>query len=427
MKPIIKVEKLSKRYLIGEAQHSYSTLRESLSNAVRAPFKRNANNSKEAGNVFWALKDISFEVHPGEIVGIIGRNGAGKSTLLKLLSRITEPTTGRAELYGRVGSLLEVGTGFHPELTGRENIFLNGSILGMSQEEIASRFDEIVAFAEMEKFLDTPVKRYSSGMYMRLAFAVAAHLESEILVVDEVLAVGDAKFQKKCLDKMQDVGEHGRTVLFVSHNMSAVTRLCQRAILLDDGQVVKDDRSDRVASFYLRSGLASPAAREWNDLSKAPGNELVRLCAVRVLNKASQISGTIDIREPIKIEIEYYNYANDRNPYANIQLFDENGICIFASGDFTNMSWRHQPRRFTGRVNSSCTIPGNFLSEGQVTVLVALTTQNPSEMLAIEPDVVSFLVVDNSQGDGARGEYVGAFPGVVRPLLDWQVNCKSEV
>jgi len=282
MRLIITAENLGKQYRLGTQQAAYATLRETIANAVRRPDKtRNGN----ATGTFWALRDINFEIQEGEVVGIIGRNGAGKSTLLRILSRVTEPTTGRVKLRGRVGSLLEVGTGFHPELTGRENIFLNGAILGMKKAEIVRKFDEIVAFAEIEKFIDTPVKRYSTGMYLRLAFAVAAHLEPDVLLVDEVLAVGDASFQRKCLDKMKVVGEDGRTVLFVSHNMPAVTRLCERIILLDEGRVVADGPAHKVASLYLQSGLGTMAVREWKDRTKAPGNEIVRLCAVRVINE----------------------------------------------------------------------------------------------------------------------------------------------
>jgi lipopolysaccharide transport system ATP-binding protein len=235
MQPIIRVQDLSKLYYLGRSAAAYSTFREAVVDIARLPL-RYLRRAEEPRSI-WALKDISFEIEPGDVVGIIGRNGAGKSTLLKVLSRITEPTTGRVELYGRVASLLEVGTGFHPELTGRENIYLNGSILGMSRKEISAKFDEIVAFAEVEKFIDTPVKRYSSGMYVRLAFAVAAHLEPEILIVDEVLAVGDAAFQKKCLGRMRDVASAGRTVLFVSHNMAAVSALCTKAMVLWEGMV----------------------------------------------------------------------------------------------------------------------------------------------------------------------------------------------
>src|SRR5687767_2798248 len=254
MRPIIRVRGLGKQYARGGKKESYSTLRESLVRSVRAPLHALTRRSEEANNLFWALKDVHFDIMPGDVVGIVGRNGAGKSTLLKLLSRITEPTTGRAEMFGRVGSLLEVGTGFHSELTGRENIFLNGAILGMKRSEIARKFDEIVDFAEVEEFLDTPVKRYSSGMYMRLAFAVAANLEPEILVVDEVLSVGDAEFQKKCLGKMQSVSRlEGRTVLFVSHNLTAVTQLCTRGFLLSYGELVHTGTALDVVEKYLMS------------------------------------------------------------------------------------------------------------------------------------------------------------------------------
>lgn len=276
---VIKVENLGKRYRLGQRGASYATLRDTLTSLFRWRKAKGIEPSADphiAGTTpstqyIWALKDVSFEAKRGEVIGIIGRNGAGKTTLLKILSRITEPTGGRAEIQGRVGSLLEVGTGFHPELTGKENIYLNGAILGMRKKEIESKFDKIIAFSEIEKFIDTPVKFYSSGMYVRLAFAVAAHLEPAILLVDEVLAVGDAAFQKKCLGKMEDVAKIGRTVFFVSHNMPAVTRLCQRTILLDEGQIIEDGPSHQVVSSYLQSGTGTSAAREWADLTKAPG------------------------------------------------------------------------------------------------------------------------------------------------------------
>jgi lipopolysaccharide transport system ATP-binding protein len=275
MRSIITVENLSKEYRLGTRNAAYGTLRDSIVRGFRAPFKRFQSPEKNGMETIWALKDVSFAVKPGEVVGIIGRNGAGKSTLLKILSRIVEPTTGNVKLYGRVGSLLEVGTGFHPELSGRENIYLNGAILGMKRAEIEAKFDEIVAFAEIEKFIDTAVKHYSSGMYMRLAFAVAAHLEPEILIVDEVLAVGDAVFQKKCLGKMGDVAREGRTVLFVSHNIPAVLGLCQRAILLDAGQVVVDEEAKKGVDRYLqemqkvsRTPLAQRTDRQGNQRIK---------------------------------------------------------------------------------------------------------------------------------------------------------------
>jgi lipopolysaccharide transport system ATP-binding protein len=428
----VRVENLSKLYRIGQFG-GYKTIRETLMNVAYAPFRHirsithqpSAISHELSANSIWALKDVSFEIKRGEAVGIIGKNGSGKTTILKILSRITAPTEGSVEIHGRVGSLLEVGTGFHPELTGRENIYLNGAVIGMKKAEVERKFDEIVAFSEIEKFLDTPVKRFSSGMYVRLAFAVAAHLEPEILIVDEVLAVGDAPFQKKCLGKMGDVTKEGRTVVFVSHNMASITRLCPRAILLDQGEILRDGPSYQVVSGYLDSGLGTMAAREWLDLSKAPGNDVVRLCAVRVRNEAGNVTDSVDIRESVKIEIEYYNFANERFPYANIQLFNEDGICLFASGDFNNMSWRHTPRKFTGKVISTCTIPGNFLSEGRMSILVGLTTHNPNQVYVIERDAVSFVMVDHSQGDGVRGEYTGHFPGVVRPLLRWHIDCDS--
>src|SRR5438477_1767091 len=245
MEPIIKVQNLGKQYRIGSDRSAYSTLRETLVSKFRSPLN---GRNRSAHKKIWALSDVGFEINPGEVVGIIGRNGAGKSTLLKILSRVTEPTTGRVELHGRVGSLLEVGTGFHPELSGRENVFLNGAILGMSRTEIARKFDEIVAFAEVEKFIDTPVKRYSSGMYLRLAFAVAAHLEPEILVLDEVLAVGDAAFQNKCLGKMKEVRQQGRTILFVSHNMAAIQQMCSRAFLIESGRLSEEGTAVSVAA-----------------------------------------------------------------------------------------------------------------------------------------------------------------------------------
>ena len=267
----IRVQGLSKQFRIPATQEAYHTLRDVVTQRLKSLVWRDHRDASETSEMVWALKNLSFEVKPGEVVGIIGRNGAGKSTLLKILSRITEPTSGFAEISGPVGSLLEVGTGFHPELTGRENIFLNAAILGMKKVEIGRKFDEIVEFAEVSKFIDTPVKHYSSGMYLRLAFAVAAHLEPEVLIVDEVLAVGDARFQKKCLNKMQDVGKQGRTVLFVSHNMQAIARLCPRTILLDDGGIIEDGPSHKVVRAYLNSGPSTIASREWSDAAKAPG------------------------------------------------------------------------------------------------------------------------------------------------------------
>jgi lipopolysaccharide transport system ATP-binding protein len=420
----IRCEGIAKQYRTGERER-YRTLRDVITDAATAPFRRvrsvlQASSNGNAGNEenrFWALKDVSFEIKRGEVTGIIGRNGAGKSTLLKILSRITDPTRGSADIWGRVGSLLEVGTGFHPELTGRDNIFLNGAILGMRKTEIVRKFDEIVGFAEVEKFIDTPVKRYSSGMYMRLAFAVAAHLELEILMVDEVLAVGDASFQKKCLNKMQSLSEHGRTVLLVSHNMSSVTRLCERTILLDDGCVACHGRSHEVVSVYLQSGVGASAQRQWDKIETAPGNDVVRLRAVRVRTENGEVTDTIDIRRPIGIEMEFDVLKPGRFLVPNLHFVNEEGVYLFVASDH-DPKWQRRPRP-TGRFISTAWIPENLLSEGTLMVGAAVSTMDPVVVHFFERDAVAFHVVDSLDGDSARGEYAGPVPGVVRPLLKW--------
>jgi lipopolysaccharide transport system ATP-binding protein len=421
MKPIITVENIAKQYRIGTREAGYGTLREAIVDLVGAPVRRLRNRNGGAANqMIWALKDVTFEVNPGEIVGIIGRNGAGKSTLLKVLSRITEPSKGAVKLYGRIASLLEVGTGFHPELTGRENIFLNGAILGMKKLETARKFDEIVAFSEVEKFIDTPVKRYSSGMYLRLAFAVAAHLEPEILIVDEVLAVGDANFQRKCLDKMENVGRQGRTVLFVSHNMPAVMRLCPRAILLDAGRVVSDGPSTQVLGSYLGSGAGTAAVRTWPDLNTAPGNKIVRLCAVRVFTESRDLSVALDIRKPIGIEMEYEVLQSGYALVPNYHVYNEEGVCVFVASEPSPA--RPGPARPVGRYVSTAWIPGNLLSEGTLFVGAAISTMDPVTVHVFERNVVAFQIVDSMDGDSARGEYAGPMPGVIRPLLQWTTS-----
>jgi len=427
----IRCEGLAKQYRIGERE-SYKTLRDLVTEAFTAPFRRLRGGSghsfegRSEGETptIWALKDVSFEIKRGEVVGIIGRNGAGKSTLLRILSRITEPTRGSADIWGRVGSLLEVGTGFHPELTGRDNIFLNGAILGMKKNEIARKFDEIVAFAEVEKFIDTPVKRYSSGMYMRLAFAVAAHLELEILLVDEVLAVGDASFQKKCLNKMHSLREHGRTVLLVSHNMTSVTRLCERTILLDGGSVTCDGPSHEVVSVYLKSGIGTSAQRQWDDVQAAPGNDVVRLRAVRVKTESGEVTETVDIRHPIGIEMEFDVLKPGYDLVPNFHFVNEEGVYLFAASDH-DPHWRRRPRP-EGKFISTAWIPGNFLSEGTLVLGAAISTMDPVKVHFYERDTVAFHVVDSLDGDSARGDYAGPFPGVVRPLLKWTTQYSGE-
>jgi lipopolysaccharide transport system ATP-binding protein len=424
-KTIIRVEHLGKRYRIGPRE-SYKTIRDAITNIAAAPLRRlmRGSNSSNGDEYFWALKDVSFEVEPGEVVGIIGRNGTGKSTLLKILSQITLPTTGSVELHGRVSSLLEVGTGFHPELTGRENIYLSGSILGMKRREIDEKFDDIIKFAEVEKFLDTPAKRYSSGMYVRLAFAVAAHLEPEILLVDEVLAVGDASFQKKCLSKMQSVGEEGRTVLFVSHNMQAITRLCPRTILLDAGSVIHDGPSPQVVNTYLRSSIGTTSAREWPDIGKAPGNDIVRLLAVRVRADDGEIADAVDIRKPVGIEMEYEVLKSGNVLVPKYHFSNEGGVYVFGAMDH-DPTWKRRPRP-KGRYVSTALIPGNMLAEGTMIVSASIYTWIPFTSHFLEQDAVAFEVIDTLDGDSARGDYAGPMAGVVRPLLHWKTQIRSE-
>jgi lipopolysaccharide transport system ATP-binding protein len=422
----IRVEGLSKQYYIGRSP-KFSTIREKIVDNFKAPFRRAGNlmrgqatGAAELHEAIWALKDVCFEIKPGESVGIIGRNGAGKSTLLKILSRITQPTAGYADIYGRVGALLEVGTGFHPELTGRENVYLNGSILGMARTEIDRKFDEIVDFSEVEKFIDTPIKHYSSGMTVRLAFAVAAHLEPEILVIDEVLSVGDAAFQKKCLNKMEDVEQSGRTILFVSHNMPAVTRLCSRAIFLQQGQLLMDGPSAEVVGAYLNSGLGTTAAREWNELKQAPGDDVVRLRAVRVRAEDGEVKEAVDIRKPVRLEMEYDLFESGFKQMPYFIVLNQEGTTVFTSID-TDPEWRQKPRP-AGHYTSTAWIPGNYLAEGTHFVSAALRSQDPMIRRFHEREAIAFHVVDSTEGDSVRGDHGGHLGGVVRPFLKWETE-----
>ena len=414
----VRVEGLSKQYRIGLRQKDPGTLRDHIVGNLKSLFGRNGHSalSKNAGT-FWALKDVSFEVKQGEVLGIIGRNGAGKSTLLKMLSRITQPTRGRIEIDGRVSALLEVGTGFHGELTGRENIYLNGTILGMKRAEVTRKFDEIVAFAEVEQFIDTPVKHYSSGMYLRLAFAVAAHLEPEILIVDEVLAVGDAAFQKKCLGKMSGVAKEGRTIFFVSHNMPAVTRLCERVICLEEGNLCRDGVSHEVVKAYLHSEFGTMASREWLDPGKAPGGEVARLRSARVHTEDGESTEKIDIRRKVGLEIEYDVIKPGYKLMPVVCLYNEEGVRLFDSLEH-DPAWRGRMRP-TGRYRSTAWIPGNYLAEGTMFVDVGLVTVDPEIQQFFVRQAVAFLVIDSCDGDSARGDYAGPYAGVVRPLLNW--------
>jgi len=399
---VILGEGLGKSYQRGARQESW-LLRDHLSRVLKSPlsmFRRGKNDT------FWALKDVSLDVRQGEVLGLIGRNGAGKSTLLKILSRITKPTTGRAEIYGRVGSLLEVGTGFHPELTGRENAYLSGAILGMSKSEITRKFDEIVAFAELDAFIDTPVKHYSSGMYVRLAFAVAAHLEPEILFVDEVLAVGDAAFQKKCLGRMGTVAKQGRTIIFVSHNTAALQKLCTRIAWLNGGHLIETGEPRKIIDRYLQTNAVANLTSEWDDNREAPGNECVRLRSVRVLPQTKP-GEPLTVHTGVQIEFVYRNYVPGMVLNVSMILNNIEEICIFASySDFA-------PRP-AGLMHHTVTIPGDLLNAGYYYVNMIIV-KDASAGILFQSNVVGFEVVEGE----VTGNWYGKDPGATRPKLNW--------
>lgn len=423
MSPVISVENLSKKYIIAhQKQERHTALRDVLADGARRfahklthPFA--VPESDPSHEEFWALKDVSFDIQQGDRVGIIGRNGAGKSTLLKILSRITEPTSGKIRIRGRVASLLEVGTGFHPELTGRENIFLNGAILGMSKAEIKSKFDEIVSFAEVERFLDTPVKRYSSGMYVRLAFAVAAHLEPEILIVDEVLAVGDAQFQKKCLGKMEDVGKEGRTVLFVSHNMAMISNLCQKGILLEGGIISNLGEVSKVIQQYYQNSNKKDEVS-----SRRIGSEIVELLGVEFVGLSENFEATI--HDEITIRMTYkIKKAIDARCVPNFHFFAPDGSYIFVS------SANDIAKLLPGVYRADCRVPGGLLNEGAYFVGVAITSHFDSgtyEVDFFERNALTFNMIDPMDARSNRYGYAGPVPGILRPKLDWHVSKEDE-
>jgi lipopolysaccharide transport system ATP-binding protein len=415
---VISGDGLGKQYRLGEYHASYGTLRDALVEFVR---RHGRQREPRAPETIWAVEDASFEIRRGEVLGLIGSNGAGKSTLLKLLTRIVSPTRGTAEIVGRVGSLLEVGTGFHPELTGRENVYLNGAILGMRRREITAKFEEIVEFSGVEQFIDTPVKRYSSGMYVRLAFAVAAHLEPEILLVDEVLAVGDAEFQRRCLGRMETMGEAGRTVIFVSHNMQAIAQLCDRAILLDHGRIALDGPSGEVVAHYLQSGLGSGSHRRWPDDVTAPGNELVRLRSARVVNTSGEILDAADVREPVGIEIRFRVLRRGEPVRPKFKLVDRRGDVAFNAWD-TGARW--DAPADPGEYVATAWIPANLLNEGLYSADIAVCSIEAPKLHHHfqERSALAFHVQDPGLGDSARGQFTGQWRGVLRPLLDWTVE-----
>lgn len=418
----IKAEGIGKRYYIGELQR-YKALRDTLTDILKSPLRLFSGSGRSRRKeAFWALKEVGFEIKRGEAIAIIGRNGAGKSTLLKVLSRITAPTEGMADIYGRVGSLLEVGTGFHPELTGGENIYLNGAILGMKKKEIKSKFDQIVAFSEVEKFIDTPVKHYSSGMYIRLAFAVASHLEPEILLVDEVLAVGDAHFQKKCLGKMQDVSGQGRTVVFVSHNMLAVKNLCSKGIVLDKGKIVcVDDVSVAIEKYLADKSLLSGEV-SWKSPENAPGNHLLRLKAVRIVAD-EQVTATPSINQDIEVQVDYWNLKNNGRRFLSIHLFNSLGFQLITTFNKKTASLTYDPWAYKGYpiglFRTSCTIPKFLLNTGIHSINLYINGTMASDTIVVKLGVISFDAQDDLD---MRTEYSGEWPGAIRPKLAWKTE-----
>ncbi len=414
----VEVNHIGKRYRIGVTSKQYNTLRETLTGLVHNP-KDRINKKMDENNSFWALKDVNFKVEEGKAIGIIGRNGAGKSTLLKILSRVTEPTEGNAVIRGRVGSLLEVGTGFHPELTGRENIFLNGAILGMKRSEIEKKMDEIIAFSEVEKFVDTPVKRYSSGMYLRLAFSVAAHLEPEILVVDEVLAVGDAEFQRKCLGKMSDVANQGRTVLFVSHNMSAIMRLTDQTLVLEKGKVAMQAPTADAVDYYLSQGFSQEGQREWkeDELEKNPAP--FHPIRIRVLSNTGLVSDTIRSTEPAYIEFEYQIDEDICGLRVGLYIISTRGEFILTSFDVDDHeNYEKFSIRKAGKYISRCTIPADFLNEGRFVIGVNASIFKIRTYFHDEQALVF-----NVNGTGAPGtQWPEPRTGMIRPRLYWEIE-----
>lgn len=421
----ISVENLSKQYRLGVIGNR--TLYEDLNRwwaRVRGlpdPLAKigEVDHGNRTDGLLWALQNVSFQLQQGEALGVIGRNGAGKSTLLKVLSKVTGPTSGQIKLRGRIASLLEVGTGFHPELTGRENIYLNGAILGMSRDEIKKKFDEIIAFSEVEKFVDTPVKRYSSGMYVRLAFAVAAHLDPEIMVVDEVLAVGDAAFQRKCLGKLSENAGEGRTVLFVSHNMAAINRLCSRAILLEKGQLIADGPSAEITARYLSGAAEENGVRVWDE-GEAPGTRELRLIKVTLFDNDEVPKSVFDVNEEINMRF-IYKVGVPNTSFRLSLVFKTQGIAAFSSIEPSELT-----RSEEGIYSSVVKIPAHLLSESEYSVSVSAfaSASGKKHYLSLR-DAIYFQVYDSMTNPSARGDYTQNLAGVIRPFLKWTLPQKE--
>lgn len=424
---VIKVEHLGKKFIIGhQTGERYTALRDVVANNAKGVIRRAKQlvrqEKREVATTeeFWALKNVNFEINAGDRVGIIGRNGAGKSTLLKILSRITDPTEGRITIRGRVASLLEVGTGFHPELSGRENIFLNGAILGMSRAEIRQKFDEIVAFAEIERFLDTPVKRYSSGMYVRLAFAVAAHLEPEILIIDEVLAVGDAQFQKKCLGKMEDVSKNsGRTVLFVSHNMQTINNFCDYSILLNAGKIVNRGRTEEITALYLNQFREFNSYKDWPLEEKSSGG--VWLKRMEILDRHGKDKEKFLMNEDILVKVTFEVLEDAQTICHSIAVLSSEDVVAFITMSSSDPMYKKPFNK--GTYSAVCRIPGNLLNSGNYWLYTNISDEHHKPLVITDKEV-SFEVFD----DGLeRGGYFGPWQGLFRPTLDWKTETHAEI
>jgi lipopolysaccharide transport system ATP-binding protein len=415
--PAVRADGLFKQYVLADPRERHDTLRDKLTAGMGKLFRRQESRPR---STFWALRDVSFDVAQGEVVGIIGRNGAGKSTLLKVLSRITEPTRGRVDMYGRVGSLLEVGTGFDRELSGRDNIYLSGAILGMKKREIDRKFDEIVAFAEIDRFLDTPVKRYSSGMYLRLAFAIAAHLEPEILVLDEVLAVGDAQFQRRCLGKMEEVAGQGRTVLFVSHNMAAVARFCNSCMWLEQGVIREIGEPEDIVARYLAAGIEDSGEVVFPDAPSAPGSEYVRLLAVRIRGNDGVISSAPDARAPMFLEIEYRLLREAPGLRIGARVVGPEGSVVLSTTDLDGTA--EGISRSVGRYVSRCELPGNFLNYGQYYITVGADFPMIQTHFAID----RALCLRIERLGGPSSHIPDNREGLLRVALPWDIQALHE-
>ncbi|MBO0934774.1 ABC transporter ATP-binding protein [Fibrella aquatilis] len=414
---VITVENISKQYIIDHKRgKGSSSIRDAITHTVKGWFAGPKEDTDELTHEeFWALRDVNFSVEQGDRVGIVGHNGAGKSTLLKILSKIIEPTSGSVKIRGRVASLLEVGTGFHPELTGRENIFLNGSLLGMRKDEIKQSFDEIVAFAGVERFLDTPVKRYSSGMYVRLGFAISAHLNPEIMIVDEVLAVGDAEFQKKSLGKMRDNSASGRTILFVSHNLTAVQALCNKTLYFEKGQLIEQGETNQVIASYLSKVARTRLRREWKTPEEAPGNDLVRVHRMELIPDYPDNLTHIDVRTSMRVQFEFWNMMDRANLNLSLHLYSLTGECIF------NVGSQSQPYG-KGLIQGECVIPGYFLNDGTYTISVMIVKDTVTPLYNME-EGITFDVEDYREGVA----WYGKWPGYVRPQFPFRVEALEPI